>query len=163
MQIAAVSTWQVVLIYIFIDVPVYCAMFLCVYMCGISNQITTKKPRYVSHLNKLDFLFSYKTHSKILLVWKYQDSTCCRSIVSLSKITHQMWSDHPFSHRSNTSKITAKVNVRGEVEGDRETGLDKMYKRWFRQYQGVFITYRVLGTHHQLWAIKSCSGQRVFW
>ena len=61
-----------------------------------------------------------------------------------------MWSDHPFSHRNNTSKITAKVNVRGEVEGDGEEGLDKMYKRWFRQYQGVFITYRVLGTLFQL-------------
>ena len=149
-------------IYLYRRASLLCYVSLCVYVWDIKSEYH-QTPRYVSDLNKLDFLFSYKTHSKILLVWKYQDSTCCRSIVSLSKITHQMWSDHPFSHRNNTSKITAKVNVRGEVEGDGEEGLDKMYKRWFRQYQGVFITYRVLGTLFQLWAIKSCSGQRVFW
>ena len=39
----------------------------------------------------------------------------CRSILSLSKIAHQMWRDHPFSQRNKT---TVEVGV----GGDREVG-----------------------------------------
>ena len=42
-------------------VPV-CAVYLCVYVCVISNQSTSKKPHYVLDLSKLDALL-HKTHS----------------------------------------------------------------------------------------------------
>ena len=59
-QIAAVSTGQVVLIYIDMDVSIYwhrsvLSVFvcMCVLMCVISNQSTSKVP-HVSDLNAFD-------------------------------------------------------------------------------------------------------------
>ena len=40
----------------------------------------------------------------------------CRSIILLSKITHQVCSDHPFSQRNETTKRAVGV----ELEDDRE-------------------------------------------
>ena len=57
-----------------------------------------------------------------------------------------MWHDHPFSQRNKTSKIAVEV----KVEGDGEEGLDKVLKRYGREYRGLFITWRVLGTLSQL-------------
>ena len=81
-QIAAVSTWQVVLMYIYMGVLVYwplsvkCVFVcMCVFVCVISNQSTSKKPYYVSVLSKPDTLF-HKTHSKVLLVLRYKGLTC---------------------------------------------------------------------------------------
>ena len=42
----------------------------------------------------------------------------CGSILSLSKIAHQMSRDHPFSQRNRTTERTMGV----EVGGDREVG-----------------------------------------
>ena len=42
----------------------------------------------------------------------------CRSILSLSKIAHQMWHDHPFSQRNRTTERSVGVRV----GGDREIG-----------------------------------------
>ena len=50
-----------------------CAVYVCVYVCIISNQSTSKKPCYVSDLNKFNALL-YKTHSKLVLVLRYQGS-----------------------------------------------------------------------------------------
>ena len=47
-----------------------------------------------------------------------------------------MWKDHPFIQRNKTSKIAVKV----KVEDNREEGLDKILKRWGREYWGFFIT-----------------------
>ena len=47
-----------------------------------------------------------------------------------------MWHDHPFSERNKTLKKSELVNV----EGGGEEGLDKILKRWAREYSGVFIT-----------------------
>ena len=45
----------------------------------------------------------------------------CRSILSLRKIAHQMWRDHPFSKRNRTTERTVGVRVRGDREvGERE-------------------------------------------
>ena len=44
-----------------------------------------------------------------------------RSIMSLSKIAHQIWHDHLFSQIMKTSKIAVKV----KVGGDEEKGLNK--------------------------------------
>ena len=46
----------------------------------------------------------------------------CRSIISLSKIVHQMWYDHPFSLRNKTTERAVGV----EVGDNRERGLDKI-------------------------------------
>ena len=74
-QIATVSTLQVLLIYIYIGVSVYCPLcVLCVFVYVISNQSICKKPRHVVDLMKLDALL-HKTQSKVL-VWRYQGSTC---------------------------------------------------------------------------------------
>ena len=40
----------------------------------------------------------------------------CRSILSLSKITHQLWRDHPFIQRNRTTERTVGVGVRGDRE-----------------------------------------------
>ena len=37
----------------------------------------------------------------------------CRSILSLSKIAHRMWYDHPFSQRNMTTEKTVGVGVGG--------------------------------------------------
>ena len=50
-----------------------CVCVVCV--CVISNQRTSKKPHYVSDLIKLD-VFLDKTHKKVLLILKYQGTTC---------------------------------------------------------------------------------------
>ena len=47
---------------------------VCVCVCVISNESTSKKP-HVSDFNKLDALL-HKTHIKVLLVLRYQGSTC---------------------------------------------------------------------------------------
>ena len=58
-------------------VPEY-AVYLCLYVCETQQGCSgTKVPR--------------------LNIYK--------SIISLSKITHQMWHGHPFSQRNKTSKI----------------------------------------------------------
>ena len=50
-------------------------VFVCVCVREISNQSTSKKPHYVSDLSKLDALL-HKTQIKVLLVLRYQGSTC---------------------------------------------------------------------------------------
>ena len=54
----------------------------------------------MSDLGKFNTLL-YKTH-KVLLVLRYQCDT--NDIISLSKITHQMWHDHPFSQKNKATK-----------------------------------------------------------
>ena len=50
---------------------------LCVsvFVYAISNWNTSKKMHYMSDLSNFDALL-HKTHSKVLLVLRYQDSTC---------------------------------------------------------------------------------------
>ena len=50
-------------------------MCLCVFMCVISNQSTSKEQHYVSDLSKPDALL-HKTHIKVFLVIRYQGLTC---------------------------------------------------------------------------------------
>ena len=49
-----------------------------------------------------------------------------RSILSLSKIAHQMWCDHPFSQRNMTTEKT----VGAGAGGDREVGVGGMWKKF---------------------------------
>ena len=49
-----------------------------------------------------------------------------RSLISLSKITHQMWRhDHPFGQRNKTTERAVGVGI----GSNREVGLDKIRKR----------------------------------
>ena len=86
---------------------VLCVFVVC--LCMISNHSTSKKRHYVSQLSKLDTLL-HKTHIKVLRL------DMCRSIISLSKITHQMWCYHPFSQRNKTTERTVGVGVGGNRE-----------------------------------------------
>ena len=120
-----------------------CCECLCVCQCVISNQSTSKKSYYVSGLSKLDTLL-HKTHIKVLLALRYQCSTCVHPLLSLSKIAHQMWRNHPFSHRNRTMERTVGVGV----GGDREVGWGNggvcgknLKKGGGRQYRGIFMKY----------------------
>ena len=83
-------------------------------VCVISNQNTSKKPHYMSDLSKFDALL-HKTQQDHFGT-KVPGLDMCRSIILLSKITHQVCSDHPFSQRNETTKRAVGV----ELEDDRE-------------------------------------------
>ena len=60
----------------------------------------------------------------------------CRSITSLSKITHQMRRNHSFSQRNKT-KGAVGLEVGGDREGGR--GVGQNLKNGGREYRRVFI------------------------
>ena len=112
-------------------VPVYWPLsVLCVCVLVISNQSTSKKP-HVSDLSKHDDALLHKTHIKVLLFLRYM-LDMCRSILSLSKIAHQLWRDLPFSQRNKTTEKTIGV----EVRGDREMGKGR-FEKGVKQYGGL--------------------------
>ena len=73
----------------------------------IANQSTSKKPLYVSDHSKVDALL-HNTHQGPSGT-KVPRRDICRSILSLSKIAHQMWRDNPFSQRKRTTEKTVGV------------------------------------------------------
>ena len=75
-------------------------MCLCLFVCVISNQSTSKNLHHVSDLSKVDTLL-HKTCIKILRL------NICTSMISLRKVANQMWRDHPFSQRNNTTEWAA--------------------------------------------------------
>ena len=93
-------------------------IFVSVFVCVIPNQSTNKKPQWVPDFNKLNSLL-HKTYTKVLRL------DMSRSIISLSKITHQMWRDHPFIQRNKTTERAVGWGL--EVTG--KGGLDKILKR----------------------------------
>ena len=86
-------------------------MFLCV----MSNQGTSKKT-HVSDLSKIDILL-HKTHIKALRL-----DMC--TFISLSKIAHQMWRDHPFSQINQTTERAVGWGLEATEKGGRK--LDKI-------------------------------------
>ena len=74
---------------------------MCV--CVISTLSPSKKPLNVSDLSKLDALL-HKTHIKVFSGTKVPRPGMCKSVLSLSKIAHQMWCDHPFSQRNMSAE-----------------------------------------------------------
>ena len=68
----------------------------------------------MSDLSKLGVLL-HKTHIKVLLVLRYQGSTC---VDPYDKITHQMWHDHPFSQINKTTERAVGGGLRQERMGD---------------------------------------------
>ena len=55
--------------------------------------------------SKLDTLL-HKTHIQVPVVLRYQGLTCVDPLLSLSKIAHQMWYDHPYNQRNRTTERT---------------------------------------------------------
>ena len=102
-------------------------VFVCV--CVRSNQSTSKKLHHVSELSKLDVLL-HKTCIKVLKL------NMCTSMISLSKIAHQVWCDHPFSQRNKT----AEWSVGWVLEVTGKGGWTKFEKgEGGRQYRVFFI------------------------
>ena len=58
----------------------------------------------------------------------------CRSIITLSKIAHQMWHDHPLSQTKKTAERAGLAR-----------GLDKIWKRGKALY-GSFYTFVIMKT-----------------
>ena len=98
----------------------------------ISNQSTSKKSHYLADLGKLDALL-HKTHPSGTEIPRLEMS---RSILSLSKIAHQMWCDHPFSQRNKTTERTGGV----EETEKWEMGFGQNFKKGVGNIGvGVFI------------------------
>ena len=74
----------------------------------------------------------------------------CWSIISLSKITHQMWRNHPICQRNKPAKGALRVEVREEM------GLDKIRKKGVGNIERVFIKWEGLRTLCQLWTRNLC-------
>ena len=89
-------------------------VFGCVCVCECDIKLKHQsKPHYFSDLNKLVKLL-HKTHIKVLRL------DMCRSIISLTKITHQMWRDHPFSQRNKTTERAVRLGAGGSKEREGE-------------------------------------------
>ena len=91
----------------------------------------SKKKKHVSDLSKLDILL-HKTHIKVLRL------DMCRSIISLSEITKQMWCNHTFSQRNKPTESAVGVGVGVGVEVTGKKG------GWIKFEKGVVgnIKYR---------------------
>ena len=58
----------------------------------------------------------------------------CRSIMSLSKITHQIWGGHPCSQRNKTAERAVRVGVVDNMVGGESD--QNFEKKGGRQYRG---------------------------
>ena len=74
----------------------YCMLFVCV--CVISNQSASKN--HVICVKRTTHLITCCIKGT-----KISRLSKCTSVISLSKITHQMWYDHTFTERSKATKI----------------------------------------------------------
>ena len=63
----------------------------------------------------------------------------CSSKISLSKITHQMWHNHPFSQRNKTTERA--VGGEGFKLTWKGGGVGQNLKKRIWQYRGVFIKH----------------------
>ena len=75
----------------------------------------------------------------------------CGSIISLSKIAHQMWCNHPFSQRNKTIERAVGGGGWRRQERKEEGGGDgQNLKKGGRQYERVYIKLGGLGLLCQL-------------
>ena len=119
-------------IYLYDCVLVY--RVCCVYLC-VSYQIRVlAKARLCVRPQKTWCLFAWNPHQGPSCT-KVPRLDMCRSIITLSKIAHQMSYNHLFSQRSKTTERAVWVGV----GGDMEEGFDKIWQREDRQYRVVFI------------------------
>ena len=102
---------------------VYVCMCVCVCVCVISNESNSKKP-HVSDLSKL--MSCCIKHTARLLWYKLPRLDMDRSIISLSKIIHQMWHNHPFI--SNVIQYTHSEQWGWKLEARGKGGWTKFEK-----------------------------------
>ena len=103
-----------------------------------SNQSTSKNPHYASNLSKLDASL-HKTCIKVLRF------DMCTSMISLSKIAHQMCCDHPFSHRNKTTENRVGTGFPTGVENMGGAPLISNGDVWvggYREGEGVGQTFK---------------------
>ena len=98
----------------------------------ISNQITDRKSHYVSDVTKLDALMDKTPPGPSGT--NVPRLSMCRSIISLRKITNQMWRDHPFSQKNKATKRAMRRGERGRLE--------TLYQLWSLFIYIYFITFR---------------------
>ena len=91
--------------------PWVCCVCLC--FCVISNQCTSKK--HVMCQTSVNLTPCCKKHTASSYWYQVPRLRMCR-FISLSKITHQMWGNHPFSQKNKTRKSAGGVEVGGNGE-----------------------------------------------
>ena len=123
----------------FIPLVPVCVVRLCLLTCLISNQSNSKKPRHLFSLSKL-MPCCKKTHYNVLVVLSTRLSMC-RSIMSLNKITYQMWYNHPFCKRNKTTKIVENGFVVWGGRGGRGGWVHwtKLKKEGYATWERIFI------------------------
>ena len=117
--------------------PCVYGLSLCVCMCWCN--IKSKYQQKTALCGKLDALL-HKTHitRQGPSGTKVPRLDMCRSIISLSKIAHQVWRNQSFSQKNKTTeKAVRRWGGRGgRFEGDRKEGLGQNLKKGGRQYRG---------------------------
>ena len=101
--------------FVCVCVCVFVCLFVCLFVCDIKSEY--HKKTHVSDLSKFDALL-HKTRQTPSGT-KVPRPGMCISIISLNKIAHQMWRDHPFSQRSKTTERVVGLGVVGNREGGR--------------------------------------------
>ena len=106
-QIAAVSTGQVVLIYIYMDVSIYwhrsvlCVFVcMCVLMCVWYQIIVPAKDL----MCQISIHLTHEVNQGKSSGVKVPRLDISRSIISLNQTTHQIWYEHPSNQRNKTQK-----------------------------------------------------------
>ena len=72
---------------------------------------------------------------------------CSKSILSLSKIVHQIWRDHPFNQRNRTTERTVSVGVRDDR--DMGEGVGKNLKK------GSGVKGNMKWGLHKIWEVST--------
>ena len=83
---------------------------VCLSACDAKSEYQQKPCHPSQTFSKLD-AFLHETHSKVLLVLLLPRLKTFKSIMSLSKITHQMWRNHTFSQRNKPAKRVGFVDT----------------------------------------------------
>ena len=113
---------------------VLCCAVLCCAVCVcvcVSDQIRVPAKSHITcQLSKLIVC----THKICIKVPRFD---MCTSMISLSKIAHQMWREHPFSQRNMTTEWAVGVGVGGNRELGGE-GLGKIWKKGVGNIGGIF-------------------------
>ena len=112
-----------------------CTVCLYLYVCLVPNHIIRQ-----TSVNLTPCCITQQDPSST----KVPRLDMCRSIISLSKITHQMWCNHPSSQR-NKAKKSSGVRV-----WKRGRGWTKFEKGGAGNMKGSFIKWREVETLCQL-------------
>ena len=91
--------------------PPECAVCVCV----CDNKIRVPVRNHIMSQTSVNLTPCCTKHIKVLRLLRYQGWTY-RSILSLSKMVHQMWCAYPFKQRNRTPERTVGVGAGGDRE-----------------------------------------------